>query len=174
MVFYLEWLGSVPTRQCPTLDTRWKWGSTEILVVSPVLFSFRGKSVGPNNSALVQGYIGRSVRLEIEGWHHDSSPVLLHKLLRNISSSPVCTSQRVLKTDIWLHWIGGRSRWELRALETQWSLPSRVQLASWLGVGPVSAGGRGAQLACLVHPVQILVNGARVRVSQLERIFVCH
>lgn len=31
-----------------------------------------------------------------------------------------------------------------------------------------------AQLACLVHPVQILVNGARVRVPQLERIFVCH
>lgn len=40
--------------------------------------------------------------------------------------------------------------------------------------GPCVSRWSGAQLACLVHPVQILVNGARVRVSQLERIFVCH
>lgn len=40
--------------------------------------------------------------------------------------------------------------------------------------GPCVSRWSGAQLACLVHPVQILVNRARVRVSQLERICVCH
>ena len=40
--------------------------------------------------------------------------------------------------------------------------------------GPCVSRWSGAQLACLVHQVQVLVHGARIRVSQLERIFVCH
>lgn len=68
--------------------------------ISPILFSFRGKSVGPNNSVLwskVTWWVsGKTRNRRLASWF---SPLFsLLKLLGNISSSPVCTSQRAFWT----------------------------------------------------------------------------